>query len=458
MFSFFFKALSVNPFLTAVAILPAVFLMVKIYRSDPLGQQPKSFLLLLIWMGVISTALAVVLELIGARLVTTVATSQLMYNILYYFLVVALAEEGSKYLMLRRISWNSPNFRCRFDGVVYAAFVSLGFALTENVAYVLLYGMGTAMLRAVTAIPAHASCGIFMGALYGTAKQYERYNQRKSRWHRFLSLVIPAFFHGAYDFIVAQKRGLSLLFFVFSAVLFFAAYKLIKDLSWQGGDFYSEWGEPGEKIDGGRFYIALGAAVTLVSLFLLFYPERQALSPASPSSPATAGQTQPSSEKRTEAPTSVVSAESAEASSAESAAPSEYQLPASVVEKRSLAQTAFDLMNMARRAQGLAALVWDEGLYQCALVRAEEITRQFEITRPDGRDSFSVLQDYPCPAVSQLLGENIASGYRNASAVHDAFMGSPGHRDNIMNSQAGFAAVACVLKNGILYWVQLIAQ
>ncbi len=75
------------------------------------------------------------------------------YNVLLYFVVVALSEEGFKYLLLKKRTWYSSEFNCQFDGVVYAVFVALGFALWENISYVLMYGLGTAAIRAVTAVP-----------------------------------------------------------------------------------------------------------------------------------------------------------------------------------------------------------------------------------------------------------------------------------------------------------------
>lgn len=89
--------------------------------------------------------------------------SSTAYNVLLYFVVVALSEEGFKYLLLKKRTWYSSEFNCQFDGVVYAVFVALGFALWENISYVLMYGLGTAAVRAVTAVPGHACFGVFMG-------------------------------------------------------------------------------------------------------------------------------------------------------------------------------------------------------------------------------------------------------------------------------------------------------
>ena len=120
----------------------------------------------------ISTALAGTAEQLGDWVLSyVVPEGSLAYNALFYFLIVGPAEEGFKYLLLKNRTWKSPHFNCQFDGVVYAVFVSLGFALWENIGYVLRYGFATAVARAVTAIPGHACFGVFMGVLYGVAKR-----------------------------------------------------------------------------------------------------------------------------------------------------------------------------------------------------------------------------------------------------------------------------------------------
>ena len=152
---------------------------------------------------------------------------------LFNFLVVGLAEEGFKFLLLRWRTWRSPYFNCQFDGVVYAVFVSLGFALWENIDYVVMYGFGTAVLRAVTAIPGHACFGVFMGAWYGLAKSHERHGHaRYAKVCLRLSLICPIALHGIYDLIASSDRdGTLTVFIAFIAVMFLAAYFTIKNLS-----------------------------------------------------------------------------------------------------------------------------------------------------------------------------------------------------------------------------------
>ncbi|MFR7744179.1 MAG: PrsW family intramembrane metalloprotease [Acutalibacteraceae bacterium] len=142
-----------NPILIAAAVIPAVFLLVHVYRADKLEKEPAPLLISLVLYGIAATFIALLLERFGGWLLGRYfPENSTPYNVLMYFGVVAFSEEGAKYFLLKRRTWNSAAFNCQFDGVVYAVFVSLGFALWENISYVLMYGLSTALVRAVTAV------------------------------------------------------------------------------------------------------------------------------------------------------------------------------------------------------------------------------------------------------------------------------------------------------------------
>ena len=223
-----------DPVLIAAAVIPAVILMVQVYRADRLEKEPAGILISLLVFGVFATALAIVTETIGENILNLLFDEiNLGYLILWNFLVVALSEEGFKFLLLRARTWRSPNFNCQFDGVVYAVFVSLGFALWENIGYVAMYGFGTALVRAVTAVPGHACFGVFMGIWYGAARRYanegdfvgERVCRRRALW-------LPVLIHGMYDFLASLEFAYSgFIFIAFIVVVFLAARRRVKIVS-----------------------------------------------------------------------------------------------------------------------------------------------------------------------------------------------------------------------------------
>ena len=225
-----------HPILIAAAVIPAIALMIRIYRADRLEREPPGLLLGLVLRGVLATVIALAAERLGTFLLRLfVRDHPLLYQLLLCFVVVGGAEEGAKYFLLKRSTWNSPSFDCQFDAVVYAVFVSLGFALWENVGYVMMYGLRTALLRAVTAVPGHACFGVFMGAYYGVARRYALYGaEEKSRQCRRWAFLLPALLHGCYDAIaMSQSARLSWVFLVFILILFIVAWRLVRRLSEQ---------------------------------------------------------------------------------------------------------------------------------------------------------------------------------------------------------------------------------
>lgn len=226
--------LAYNFILIAAAIIPAVILMVKVYKSDRLDRESPKLLWSLVTGGILSALLALVEEkILCIFLNAAFEPNTEIYNIVLYFVVVAVSEESSKYLLMKKRTWNNPEFNCQFDGVVYAVFTSLGFALWENISYVLNYGFGTALVRAVTAIPGHACFGVFMGIFYGIARKYENAGAKGiSKAFRIFAIVMPAFIHGAYDFIASSGSDFGgLIFVAFIFAMFIITYILVNKMS-----------------------------------------------------------------------------------------------------------------------------------------------------------------------------------------------------------------------------------
>ena len=219
--------------LIAAAILPALVLLFYIYKRDRVNKEPDMLLLALVLLGMASVFIALVLELIGTGMLSLYLEEETIpYLLLDNFIVIGAAEEGSKFLMLRLKTWRSPHFDCSFDAVVYAVFVSLGFALAENVGYVLLGGLSTALLRAATSVPGHMSFGVFMGACYSLARvNANRGLHSRSRLWQMLAVVLPALFHGSYDFICELPNGTAFLVYPFAAGMILCAFLLVRALA-----------------------------------------------------------------------------------------------------------------------------------------------------------------------------------------------------------------------------------
>jgi RsiW-degrading membrane proteinase PrsW (M82 family) len=205
------------------AILPAAFLMRYIYRKDTVEKEPPYLLAALVLQGVLAALASIILEYLGEGILSTmVDANSPYYTVLTAFLVVAMVEEGMKFLLLKRRTWRDPNFNYRFDGVVYAVFVSLGFAAFENLEYVFRYGLAVTVPRALLAIPGHMGFAVFMGAFYGRAKLCEDMGNRAGRnanlWAGYLTAVL---LHGFYDACaMTSSRTATILFAGFVILMY----------------------------------------------------------------------------------------------------------------------------------------------------------------------------------------------------------------------------------------------
>ena len=216
------------------AILQALLLLEYIYNQDTVDKEPPNLLFNLLLMGVVAALASIVLEQIGTTILNSfVSPENPAYVIFLAFLVVAVVEEGTKFYLLHRRTWKNPNFNYRFDAIVYAVFVSLGFAAFENIGYVFGYGITVAPARALLAIPGHMSFAVFMGYFYGRAKLFFDYGDKeKSRTNLWLAYLSAVFLHGFYDSCaMIGSAGSTIVFVVFIILMYLAVYRMIKNES-----------------------------------------------------------------------------------------------------------------------------------------------------------------------------------------------------------------------------------
>lgn len=216
------------------AVLPAIILMRYVYQQDKCEKEPPWLLRSLVLMGVLAALLSMVLERIGKDVLNHLLSSDNpAYTIILAFLVVAAVEEGTKFLLLNVRTWNDSNFNYRFDGIVYAVFISLGFAAFENILYVFGYGLSVSLARALLSIPGHMGFAVFMGIFYGNAKECESYGNTVGKVaNLFASYFVAVFLHGFYDACAMSGTVLAtVLFTAFVIVMYIVVFRLIKKAS-----------------------------------------------------------------------------------------------------------------------------------------------------------------------------------------------------------------------------------
>ena len=219
--------------LLAIAVIPGLLILIFVYTKDKVEKEPIGLIIKLVIFGMLSCFVAGFAESFLAQIYPQYPQGSLGYALINSFALAAFCEEIVKYLALKIGSWRHPSFNYRFDGVVYGASAAVGFAVLENIGYVALYGMATALTRAVLAVPLHAFCGVFMGVFYSYAKKASILGMRSTeRLHKLLALLVPMMIHGIYDtlaFLGTDGATYTLLAFV--AILYFAAIRTINRLS-----------------------------------------------------------------------------------------------------------------------------------------------------------------------------------------------------------------------------------
>jgi RsiW-degrading membrane proteinase PrsW (M82 family) len=209
------------------AVAPAAFLLHFVYVRDKWEREPVRLVLRVYLISFLTVVPAVFLEAAGQIAVDAAHTRALLKAGLIAFVVVGLAEEGSKFIFLRWLVFSHREFDEVYDGILYAVAVGLGFATVENVLYVLSAPgfearIAILIVRAGASVPVHALLGVIMGYYVGRAKFAP---DPAARRRLFLTgLLLAGFCHGLYDFLLLsmsldQAGGLKVSFGLSAALL-----------------------------------------------------------------------------------------------------------------------------------------------------------------------------------------------------------------------------------------------
>lgn len=210
-----------------ISIFPVLLIIYYIYKRDKYEPEPFRLILKAFVFGMIAVLPIILVELalqaIGGNIYNDLTAA--FYN---GFIVAALTEETFKFIAVMLAVWKNPEFDEKFDGIVYAVAVSLGFAMVENISYVFQNGFGVGITRMFTAIPGHTTFGILMGYFLGLAKFSKRYVGIL----KFLALFFAIVAHGTYDFLLMSNESLLLIvFYPFIILLIFLGFRLMKSHS-----------------------------------------------------------------------------------------------------------------------------------------------------------------------------------------------------------------------------------
>ncbi|MGJ7919960.1 glutamic-type intramembrane protease PrsW [Neobacillus sp. LXY-4] len=202
----------------SAGIAPGLALLVYFYLKDQYGSEPISV--------VFKTFL------FGAILVFPIAFIQYVFEtenlgqsgMIHAFVLTGFLEEFVKWFVLIYTVYQHVAFDEPYDGIVYGAAVSLGFATAENILFLFANGLEHAIGRAFLPVSSHALFGVIMGFYIGKSK-FMTISKRK--WLS-LSLILPFILHGIYDYILLNEQKWAMMILPFMLFLWWLGIRKVK--------------------------------------------------------------------------------------------------------------------------------------------------------------------------------------------------------------------------------------
>ncbi|HET7103485.1 MAG TPA: CAP domain-containing protein [Terracidiphilus sp.] len=112
----------------------------------------------------------------------------------------------------------------------------------------------------------------------------------------------------------------------------------------------------------------------------------------------------------------------------------------------------FALANHARAQVEADRLQWDASLAEAARQHCMRMVQEGPIAHRYGGEPSLEERAAAAGAHFTLIEENVALG-PTAAEIHDGWMNSPGHRDNLLSRSINAVGIAVVSSNGLLYAV-----
>lgn len=193
-----------------ITFLPSLIIVAYIVQSDKFKEP----------------VMAVIKTLILGYLITIPAgyfNKIIIYNNNFSAAFAGLTEETLKYFVLYFYISRKNYFNEPMDAIVYGVLISMGFASYENYLYVIKAmedstdSYAVSLLRAFSAVPMHAMCGVIMGYFYG----YARFLNKRNNLAK--ALFFPMTIHAIYN-LLTEQGNIFIVFFYLIIVLKYANY------------------------------------------------------------------------------------------------------------------------------------------------------------------------------------------------------------------------------------------
>ncbi|MCH7321215.1 glutamic-type intramembrane protease PrsW [Solibacillus sp. MA9] len=203
----------------SAAIAPGLALLSFFYLRNQMDTEPRRALLHAFIFGAIITFPVLFIQFVIKEEQTF--SNPFFINVIF----TSILEELVKWLVIFAVILRHVEFDDPYDGILFGAAVSLGFATVENVIYLLSFGLDQAFMRAMLPVSSHALFGVVMGYYYGKGKFSSDEIQKK---FIFLALFAPLGLHIMYNSILMLEGSFIYAMLPFMLFLWWFALRKVK--------------------------------------------------------------------------------------------------------------------------------------------------------------------------------------------------------------------------------------
>lgn len=223
--------------LLIVAIVPVIVLLKYVYKCD-VEKEPRSLLSKVFIRGCLTVIPSIIFEVIFSCFYDIDYINNYFILLVGTFLGVGLIEEFFKWLNIYKNTYNNIEFNHRYDAIVYSVYSSLGFAIVENILYVVPSDLPTGIVRGLLSVPGHACDSVLMGYFLGKAKDSDIHNRHLLSYiYLLLSILIPSIQHAIYDSVLlyininSEENILIIIFLIFVFITYLVSFVIVRSVS-----------------------------------------------------------------------------------------------------------------------------------------------------------------------------------------------------------------------------------
>lgn len=182
-----------------VSFIPctALFFWLRNRKPDPAYRKLCDSALI---KGILSVFLIVLVSAVNyflLRLIKLHENNPLLYEMIYNFIVLAMAEEFVKYRTFRKVLEKTDYPYSWADVTVLMTVVSIGFSMIESVTYAIGASVPVVLVRGIC-LP-HAGYGFIVGYFFGKSLKT---GKPGDKW---FGLILAWLIHGLYDFSLSDS-------------------------------------------------------------------------------------------------------------------------------------------------------------------------------------------------------------------------------------------------------------